>query len=83
MRDLGLDLNGDGKIDTSDVRALTREQAVAIYVKHYFEKPRIGLLPEPLHATLFDMQVNAGSNAVRILQRLLSAFGQPRTSVWA
>jgi lysozyme family protein len=77
MRRLGLDLNRDGKVDTADVRALSPAQAVEIYVRHYFEQPKIHLLPPPLHATVFDMQVNAGNNAVRILQRLLGHFGAP------
>jgi lysozyme family protein len=34
-------------------------------------------LPEPLQASVFDMQVNAGANAVKILQRLMVAFGLP------
>lgn len=71
MRRLGLDLNHDGVISEQDVRVLTRDQAVAIFVDHYFERPRIMDLPAPLHATVFDMYVNAGANAVRILQRLL------------
>ena len=58
-----------------DVRALTRDDAVTIYVEHYFTRPRIGDLPEPLWATVFDMYVNAGANAVRILQRLLNEMG--------
>ncbi len=77
MRGLGMDLTGDGKVDIADVKALSREQAAAIYVKHYFEAPKIGLLPAPLHATVFDMQVNAGANAVKILQRLMAVFGAP------
>jgi lysozyme family protein len=77
MRRLGLDLNQDGKVDTTDVRMLTQAQALEIYVRHYFEQPRIHLLPAPLHATVFDMQVNAGNNAVRILQRMLGLFGFP------
>lgn len=71
MRRLGLDLDGDGDVDEADVRALTRERAVEIFIEHYFRRPRIFQLPEVLQATVFDMQVNAGSNAVRILQRLL------------
>jgi len=76
MRRLGLDLNGDGVIDRADVRALTRAQAVDIFLRQYFEAPRIAALPEMLHASVFDMQVNAGSNAVRILQRLLVRMGE-------
>ena len=76
MRRLGLDLDGDGDVDEADVRALPRERAVEIFIEHYFRRPRIFQLPEALQATVFDMQVNAGSNAVRILQRLLRDMGQ-------
>ncbi|PWK62504.1 holin-associated N-acetylmuramidase [Roseicyclus mahoneyensis] len=75
MRALGLDLDGDGDVDAGDVRLLTRDQAVDIFVRHYFERPRIGMLPEALQPSVFDMQVNAGANAVRILQRLLRDMG--------
>lgn len=75
MRRLGLDLTGDGQIDVADVRALTRDQAVDIFIEHYWRKPRIDALPEMLHASVFDMYVNAGANAVRVLQRLLVEMG--------
>lgn len=77
MRRLGLDLTGDGQVDIADVHRLTRAQAVDIYVEHYFHRPGIASLPDMLHATVFDMYVNAGSNAVRILQRLLTDMGYP------
>lgn len=75
MRNLGLDLDRDGSISVSDVRALTRDQAIEIFEKHYFEKPLIAMLPHVLHATVFDMYVNAGSNAVKLLQRLVRDMG--------
>lgn len=75
MRRLGLDLNGDGVVNATDVRALTRAQAVDIFIRHYFDQPRIATLPAMLQASVFDMYVNAGSNAVRILQRLLVQMG--------
>ena len=75
MRRLGLDLNGDGKINPADVRRLSQDQAIEIFIQHYFDRPRIAELPRVLHATVFDMYVNAGSNAVRILQRLLRDMG--------
>ncbi len=75
LRRLGLDLTGDGEISHADVRALSRNQAVEIFLQYYFQEPRLGLLPEMLHATVFDMYVNAGAHAVRILQRLLVQMG--------
>ena len=71
MRRLGLDLDRDGVVTERDVRQLTREQATAIFIDHYFNRPRIAALPAVLQASVFDMYVNAGGNAVRILQRLL------------
>lgn len=75
MRRLGLDLDSDGDVDAQDVKRLTRTQAIDIFVTHYFERPLIARLPAPLHATVFDMYVNAGANAIKILQRLLSQMG--------
>lgn len=75
MRRLGLDLTRDGQVDGADVRMLSREQAVDIFIVHYFQAPRVDLLPNALQPSVFDMYVNAGGNAVRILQRLLREMG--------
>lgn len=75
MRRLGLDLTGDGVVGVDDVRALGRGQAVDIFIAHYFRRPRIAEMPEALQPSLFDMHVNAGGNAVKILQRLLRDMG--------
>ncbi|MDZ7906021.1 MAG: holin-associated N-acetylmuramidase [Cypionkella sp.] len=77
MRRLGRDLNRDGRVDGRDMRALTAAQAADIYIQHYFIQPRISELPAQLQASVFDMYVNAGSNAVKILQRLLTQMGYP------
>lgn len=80
MRRLGLDLDGDGKVTSADVKRLTAAQAVDIFIRHYFEDPRIAQLPSILHASVFDMYVNAGGNAVKILQRLFGEFGRPTSA---
>jgi lysozyme family protein len=77
LRRLGIDVNRDTRIDVADVKALTRAQAVEIYLEHYFKRPGIAALPEVLQASVFDMYVNAGGNAVKILQRLLTDMGYP------
>lgn len=79
MRRLGLDLDNDGDVDAQDVRLLTRERAVDIFLQHYFYAPRIDHLPQELQASVFDMQVNSGANAVRILQRMLNEMGAALT----
>jgi lysozyme family protein len=77
LRRLGIDVNRDTRIDVADVKALSRKQAVEIYLKHYYEGPGIAALPEGVQASVFDMYVNAGGNAVKILQRLLGDMGFP------
>jgi lysozyme family protein len=75
MRRLGLDLTKDGRVTAADVRKLSQAQAIEIFKRHYFTEPKIDLLPEVLQASVFDMQVNAGGNAIKILQRLLVKMG--------
>ena len=75
MRRLGLDLDGDGKVTTADVRRLTRDRARAIFIEEYFRRPRIDWLPPEVQPSVFDMQVNAGAHAIRILQNLLGKMG--------
>ncbi|WP_371169915.1 holin-associated N-acetylmuramidase [Aliiroseovarius sp. 2305UL8-7] len=75
MRRLGLDLNRDGRVTPADVKTLTRDQARDIFLKHYYYRPRLDELPQPLQASVFDMYVNAGANAVRLLQKLFRKMG--------
>lgn len=77
LRRLGIDLDGDGRVDRADLRRLAPAQAAAIFVEHYFRRPGIDRLPEVLQPPVFDMQVNAGAAAIRILQRLLAEMGHP------
>lgn len=76
LKGLGKDLNGDERIDVQDIHAVTPELAQRIFIETYFRRPRICDLPQILQPTVFDMYVNAGANAVKILQRLLMQIGQ-------
>ena len=64
-----------GSATVADVKALTEAEAVAIFKGQYFERPKINQRPIPLQALVYDMQVNAGANAIKILQRLTAEFG--------
>lgn len=75
LRQLGMDLDGDGQVTAADVRALTADQAVQIFMQDYYRGPQIDKLPDPIQPNVFDMQVNAGGNAIKILQRLLKRMG--------
>ena len=76
LRRLGLDLTLDGAINIADVRAIRPDQATDIFLRHYYRRPGIAALPTSLQPSVFDMYVNAGSNAVKILQRLLRQMNQ-------
>lgn len=75
MRRLGLDLDADGDVDAADVRLLDADLARKIFLKHYFYGPRLDRLPRPLQPSVFDMYVNAGAQAVKLLQQVLSDMG--------
>ncbi|MEO1455116.1 MAG: holin-associated N-acetylmuramidase [Pseudomonadota bacterium] len=68
-------------LGAADVKALNRGEAKAILIERHFTRPRLRHLPGVLHATVFDMHVNAGTHAVRILQRLLRDMGTPALAV--
>lgn len=69
----GVDPNS---ITVSDIRSITEDDARAIYRQNYFDKPKLGQLPQDLQASVFDMFINSGSNAIKILQK---AAGLPES----
>lgn len=75
LRGLGIDKDGDGDTDRADLRQLTKRDAENIFKTHYYARPGIAKLPTAIQASVFDMYVNAGGNAVKILQRLIAKFG--------
>lgn len=76
LRRLGRDMDGDGDVDKADVQRLTPNDAVEIFLRDYFHGPRLDALPEVLQPSVFDMYVNAGAGAVKLLQRLLCDMGE-------
>lgn len=68
--------NGAGDVPVAD---LTREQAIVIYKREYWDKLRLDEMPWPINLYVFDTAVNQGlSVAPRILQK---ALGVPQDGV--
>lgn len=62
-----------------DIKSLTKEQALALYKRDYWDRPRLGKLPQRLAVKVFDAGVNMGAaTGVKLLQRQL---GVPATGV--
>lgn len=57
-------------VTISDIKSITEEDALSIYKQDYFYGPRLDRLPTKLQASVLDMYINSGSNAVKILQGL-------------
>ena len=74
LKRLGHDLNQDGRVDIADLKQLSSTQTVQIFVQDYFYKPQIDQLPHMLHAPVFDMYVNAGTHAIKVLRCTLILF---------
>ena len=61
-----------------DIKALSKDDAVDIYRRDYWNKAKVEKIPENLRLIYFDMVVNMGrSRAGKILQTAISAKGVP------
>ena len=71
---LGFDADGDGRTTGEDIRALTRDQAAALYGEHFWRPLRCADMPAGLALIVFDGGVNQGRRAIaRLLQRAAGA----------
>lgn len=61
----GKDVND---VTEQEMKFLTEGQARRIYRQEYYIKPKLNLLPPNLRENVFDMYVNAGPSAIKILQ---------------
>lgn len=67
---------GPGPDHRPDTAAtLSHDKAVSLVLDRYLLRPHLNLLPGALQPVVFDMYVNTGAVAVKLLQRLLMAEG--------
>jgi len=70
---LEFDHDLDGDLDGADIRALTRQDAVALYHRCFWQRIEADLFPMPVGEMLFDQAVNGGLGAARkLLQRTIN-----------
>lgn len=70
---LDFDLDMDGDIDGADIRALSRDDAIAIYHRCFWVPIAAESFLPPLGEMLFDQAVNGGrGSAVKLLQRAIN-----------
>ncbi len=74
LKDNGIDINGNGIINTDTIKKLTKNQAIEIYYKYFwlrYNYPRLNSVEIP--TKILDMSVNMGAGeAHKILQRSLN-----------
>lgn len=85
---IGADPGGETKFGISkrsypdlDIRNLTREQAIEIYRRDWWERLRLGEIRDPdLAAKILDLSINVGREVgAKLLQRSLRAAGRQVT----
>ena len=54
-----------------DIASLTEEEAIEIYKRDYWDKFKIGTMPDKYKRDIFFNVVNSGSSAIRDLQQAL------------
>lgn len=63
-------------VTAQEVHDLSRDEAIAIYQKLFYEQPGINLLPDVLQSPVFDWGVNSGpGTAIMHLQQLVDDAG--------
>ncbi len=74
LKNMGFDINHDEVIDDKDVTSLTRDEAIEIYRKNWWERYGYDKITDLKVATkVFDLAVNCGSlQAAKLLQRAVN-----------
>lgn len=74
LKELDIDINGDGSINGKDIQDMTLDEAESIYKTQFWDKLNIGSIDNPAIANkVFDLSVNMGGfEAIKLLQRAIN-----------
>ena len=70
------DIDRDGDIDAEDIKGLSKDKALELYKKHFWDDINLSEIKQPFMAVkMFDMAVNMGERAAtRIMQRAVNSI---------
>jgi len=83
LRTIGIDVDGDGDIDSEDIIALTKPGAIEIYRKYWWNKYKYDRFKSiEIVSKVFDLSVNMGAiSSHKILQRACNTFMRTKLEV--
>jgi len=72
------DIDGDGDIDKDDIKALTKEDALRLYKKYFWDSYNLDAFPFFMGIVFYDTAINAGgSRASKLLQSICNFYPGP------
>lgn len=70
LKDEGIDINGDGKIDINDIHTLTPDKATELFKNEFWNRLKCDQLPKLVATVTYDAAINVGrGQAIKFLQR--------------
>lgn len=87
LQDIGMDIDGDGKVDANDILKLARERNQAkvdeIFYIHFWKGANLDAYESlPVQIACYDANVNTGKKqAAKFLQRAINTLGENKITV--
>jgi lysozyme family protein len=83
LRFHNIDLTNDGVVNENDIKALTQEKAISLYIKYFYTPNKINEIYQMdvyLAYQVLDSQINMGYGS-KLLQRVINTFSPKKIKV--